>query len=339
MWPLLAACDASPRPDCGVRGPHLLVAATDYQSGVLGAVSLDGTCVAEPLASAGQDPLVRAIGDRVAYADRTRGDAVRIYVPGRYDAPEHEFALPPGGNTHDVVRVGDELWFSRYAEAALTVTDLRGRRLGAIDLSPWADADGVPEADRFAWVGDRLFLALQRLDRAQLLQTAGGPGLVLELDPASREVVAATEVGEDPKLWPGRGSWLATTGLFFGTDGAVVRGTDAGVETLATEADLGFDATMAADTDAGLVVFGLDAVDTEPSHVVCGSIHARTDDFPVELAQDAAGEVFGASREMDWLDPPSGERRAWHLDAGSCGLDPLGDPLLLGPQSVALVVP
>lgn len=337
MWGWWLACADPPRPTCDVDGPHLLVASTDYASGVLGAAALDGSCLAEPLASAGVDPLVRRVGDLVAYADRSDGDAVRLYAPGRYGAPTHEFALPAGGNTHDVARVGDELWFARYDEPHLTVTDLRGRELDRVDLSAYADADGLPEADALVVDGDRLFVGLQRLDftRGGDRPPPAGPGLVLEVDPAGRRVVDAVEVGPNPKLRPGLGGgWVAATGVFFAPDGEVTRGGDGAPEVLATERELGFDVTLALDTADGLVLFGLDTVDTEPSHLVCGDVHLRTPSWPVDAVVDDAGRAWGVDRPMDWAG--TGESAAWTLGEG-CAVEQVGTGFLLGPFSTALV--
>jgi hypothetical protein len=331
---ILVGCLEPPRATCEVAGPHLLVASTDYQSGVLGAVALDGSCLAEPLAPAGTDPLLRAAGDRMVYADSSDGDAVRTYAPGAYEAPLTEFALPKGGNTHDVARSGDALVFARYDEAALTVTDLSGRVTRRVELDADADADGLPEADRFAWVGERLFVSLQRLDRAAGFVPVG-PGRILELDPNTFAVLARHEVGPNPRLWPGRGRLLVATGAFFSLDGAVESLAPDGVRTvLATEAELGFDVTIAVDTDAGPVFLGLDPDDTQPSHLVCGDRHVRFDDWPRDAVTAVDGAVWGVSRPLDFAG--IGAASAWTLEPDGCALDVVAEGFLLGPASVAL---
>jgi hypothetical protein len=336
MGPLwLLGCDEPPTPTCAVEGPHLLVASTDYQSGVLGAVALDGSCLAEPLASAGTDPLLRVLGDRVGYADASDGDAVRLYVPGDYAEPEVEFALRAGGNTHDVVRVGDELLFARYDDPFVTVTALDGTPRGRIDLAADADADGLPEADRFAFVGERLFLALQRLDRGAGFAPSG-PGRVVELDPVARRVVARHDTGPNPKLWPGAdGTLLVSSGVFFALDGEVTRLDPDGASTvLATESELGFDVTLARESRGTLVLLGLDPDESAPSHLRCGARHERVDDWPRDAVVDDEGIVWGISRPMDWAG--TGRSTAWALDPAACVRDVVAEGFLLGPASVAL---
>lgn len=331
---LLPACVDPPAPACEVGGPHLVVASTDYESGVLGAVALDGTCLAEPLASAGRDPLLRAAPDALLYADRSDGDVVRRYDPGVYDVPAAEFALPAGGNTHDVVAVGEELFFARYDEPWVTVTDRAGRVLDRIDLADDADADGLPEADAFAWVDGRLFLSLQRLDRDAGFVPAG-PGRLLELDPATRRIVARHDTGPNPRLWPADGAVLVGSGAFGALDGSLVRHSIAGEpELLATEQDLGFDLTWAREVGGVLVLLGLDPAETAPSHVRCGPVHERTESWPVDATVAPDGVVWGVDRPMDWAG--TGRSAAWRLDPATCVRETVAEGFLLGPASVAL---
>jgi hypothetical protein len=242
-----SGCVDPRRPSCEVAGAHLLIASTDYQSGVLGAVALDGSCLAEPVASSGTDPLVRALPEYLLYADRTGGDGVRLYEPGSYGRPVREFALPAGGNTHDVVQVGEELYFARYESSALWVTDLDGRPRRTIELGDGRpDPDGVPEVDRFVVVGERVFVSLQHVDRGTGWPVANGPGELVEVD--TRAVIDRIEVGPNPRVWPARDGVFVASGLFFALDGTVEHVTADGVRTeLATEAALGFDVTMVLD--------------------------------------------------------------------------------------------
>jgi hypothetical protein len=61
-------------------------------------------------------------------------------------------------------------YVTRYGSRELWVVDPAARgcrrfRTGTIDLSAFADADGIPEMDQMALVDGRLFVTLQRLDR------------------------------------------------------------------------------------------------------------------------------------------------------------------------------
>src|SRR5947207_1556622 len=81
-----------------------------------------------------------------------------------------------------------ELWLGDPS-AASCASFLRA----TVDLSPWGDADGLPEMDQMALVGDRLFVSLERLDRTRRFAPAGRSRLVV-LDTASDAVVGVVEL-------------------------------------------------------------------------------------------------------------------------------------------------
>jgi hypothetical protein len=63
-------------------------------------------------------------------------------------------------------------YVTRYNDTALWIIDpSTGTHTGSVDLSGLADADGTPEMDQMAVVGNDLFVTIQRLDR----QTTWGP--------------------------------------------------------------------------------------------------------------------------------------------------------------------
>ena len=60
----------------------------------------------------------------------------------------------------------DKAYVTRYDAASLLIVNPQnGAELGEIDLSAFADADGLPEVSQIVRVGDRLYLSCQRLDR------------------------------------------------------------------------------------------------------------------------------------------------------------------------------
>ena len=122
MWLLLAACSDPPRPTCTPDSSHLLLVTTDYDAGALAAVELDGSCVADPIASSGTDPLVRWLGDRVAVivdggatagavpstiVDVT-GDRPRLLRLGMITVAQLDEAMAESGVTVETDGTGDD---------------------------------------------------------------------------------------------------------------------------------------------------------------------------------------------------------------------------------------
>ncbi|MEO2169283.1 MAG: hypothetical protein ABGY42_14425, partial [bacterium] len=76
-------------------------------------------------------------------------------------------------------------YVTRYEEASIAIVDpsvgptCEGFMRGEIDLSAFADSDGIPEMDQMVIVDGRLFVSLQRLDRNQFFEPSGQSFLVV----------------------------------------------------------------------------------------------------------------------------------------------------------------
>jgi hypothetical protein len=323
----------------------VLLTTTDFEVGALSALDVEGSCVGDGIASVGPDTVVRALGDRVVTAQRTGGDAVRVYVPGRYTAPETEFVVETEGNVHDIARVGDELWFTLYDANRLAVTDLAGAPLASIALDAYSDADGFAEPDLLAVVGDHLYVALQRLARGDGSRWgAGASGLVLEIDPAERSVVRSFDVGTNPRMYPhveDPAALVVLSGVFFELDGhlSVLRPGEGSVEEVFTEAEVGYDLNVL----AGPVVLGTSVEQGGPSHVDCVSFTdgtfatgTTTDAWPVAATPTSDGSVAVAVR-TGWGGVE--EAAVWQVDPATCAIVPIAEHFELDPFDVAFVRP
>jgi hypothetical protein len=116
--------------------------------------------------------------------------------------------------------------------------------LGSIDLSPYADDDGIPDMDGMAIVGNRLYVSLQRLDINTILRLPAERGAIAVVDVETDQPVGLIELtGENP--------FAATKGLIVSGGQIVVAEAgrfgvfDGGLERvdLATGRALGFFAT------------------------------------------------------------------------------------------------
>ncbi len=74
-------------------------------------------------------------------------------------------------NPHDILFVSSEkAYILRYGSTKAWIVNPSATsqdkfKIGELDLSPYADSDGVPEMNSGVIAGDKLFIALQRLDR------------------------------------------------------------------------------------------------------------------------------------------------------------------------------
>jgi hypothetical protein len=214
-----------------------VVVTSDFETGVLATVR-----VRAPHATARldtpihSDAVVRVVGDRVYVVNRFLGDNLQVLDRGL--TTRLQCSTGPGSNPHDVAVVGPhKAYVTRYDERALWIVDpgagsCAGFREGAIDLGAFADADGLPEMDQMALVGDRLFVSVERLDRTRRFAPTGPSALVV-VDTATDQVTGSIELAGSNVFGdasgivrePGTGKLVvATVGDFFRTgDGGLER--------------------------------------------------------------------------------------------------------------------
>ena len=251
---LQLSCEGMPKGGAG----RAIVVTTDFETGLLATVGVGPPhAVTRPDTPIHSDAVVRVAGGRVFVVNRFLADNLQVLDPARGLATVLQCSTGAGSNPHDVVVAGPhKAYVTRYDERELWIVDpdaasCAGFRRGAIDLSPWGDADGLPEMDQMALVGDRLFVSLERLDRTRQFAPAGRSRLVV-LDTKTDAVVGAVELSGANAF--GDASGLArepgTGKLVISEAGNIARTGDGGLErvdpfTLAaegffvTERDLG----------------------------------------------------------------------------------------------------
>lgn len=294
-----------------------IVTTTDFAVGSLAAVDLEDWTVTDELAPTSGDPFVFVDDGHVLQVNGFQSDSVRVYEPGAWQEPLVEFSLGAGAGPHDVAVVGDELFVSLYEQAAMTVRSLAdGTEVATVDLSAWADADGIPEASSIVEVDGALFVALQHFDRSAFAST--GAGKVVRVDPATRQVTKAWDTGPSPVLYahPSEpGTLVVATGTYEGAapyppalDGSLavldpVRDTLAAP--LLADADSGYKVNGYGEVESGhavLVVQGTDGA----TRVACWdggalSVAETLPGWAADLAVDPAGDAWIAARDPGGL--------------------------------------
>ncbi len=193
---LRLSCRRPPRP----RAARAVVVTTDFETGVLASVGVRPPhAVEHPATPIHSDAVVRVAGDRAYVVNRFLGDNLQVLDPAHGLTTLLQCSTGPGSNPHDVAVVAsDKAYVTRYDAKELWIVDpsaasCAGFLRGTVDLSAYADADGIPEMDQMAVVGDRLFVSLERLDRTRRFAPAGHSRLVV-LDVATDAVVAVIDL-------------------------------------------------------------------------------------------------------------------------------------------------
>ena len=169
--------------------------------------------------------------------ERWGADNIRVIDPALDFATVRQFSV--GANPQEICFVSPTRAFvTRYDDTDLwEVNPLTGEHTDTIDLSPLADADGIPEMQGMAIHDGRLFVTVQRLDRDGAWQPVPPSYLavidladntLLDMDPGTPGIQGVALTGTCPAsgivVDPVRGDFLVgQTGTYGAQDGGIER--------------------------------------------------------------------------------------------------------------------
>ncbi len=150
-----------------VSANQAIITTTDYSSGSFSSLDLSTNTAVRDHLTIHSDAVVRTYRDKVYIINRLGQDNVIVLSSSDLKTPLTQYSTGNGSNPHDMVFVSTEkAYISRYGRTqVLIVNPVTGDSLGAVDLSAFADADGLPEVSQLALYDNHLFAACQRLDR------------------------------------------------------------------------------------------------------------------------------------------------------------------------------
>jgi len=234
------------------------VATTDFSAGAISTIELGPprTAVIDRAVICSDAVLRYSFGTLYAI-ERFGCDNIRAFNPANL-ALLHQYSVGNGANPNDLCEFQPgKAYIARYdTPAAWVVAPASGFYFGDVDLSAFADEDGLPEMNRMVEHAGRVFVSCQRLDRDNFFSPTDS-SLVIVIDTATNQPIDADPVAPGvqgillPRTNPTtefsttpEGDFLiGCTGAYGVLDGAVVRldprTLQATVEV--TEADLGGD--------------------------------------------------------------------------------------------------
>ena len=150
-----------------ISANQAIITTTDYSSGSFSSLDLSTNTATRDHLTIHSDAMVRTYRDKVYIINRLGQDNVLVLNRSNLKTPLMQYSTGNGSNPHDMAFVSEEkAYISRYGRTqVLIVNPITGDSLGVVDLSDFADADGLPEVSQLALSGDYLFAACQRLDR------------------------------------------------------------------------------------------------------------------------------------------------------------------------------
>jgi hypothetical protein len=264
---LLLCCTPDGGGGADLEGQAALVITTDYGSGAYSAIRLADLAQVNTIETVHQDSICRwdPITGFPYVVERLGADAVAVVDTTADWLIANEYSVGAGTNPHDIaVTAPDRAYVSLFgADHLLVLHPTEGTVLDEVDLSTWADGDGLPEASGLVHVDGTVYAALQRLENLQPVNQA----YLLEIDGATGAILDGHPLAKTPS---GRLRWnpvlerivLVESGSFSDpTDGGIelfdpATGQTSGL--IVTEAQLGgdiVDAVLASES-VGFAVVG-----------------------------------------------------------------------------------
>lgn len=170
---------------------HVFVVTSDFPGpGAAAACGIEAPWPsATGLEPVGAEPLVRHFRGLHWVVNRDLG-TLQIIDPHGFETLQ-QIDVGAGSRPEDVLVLSPTRAYVTRAAAThlLRVNPITGRTTDVLDLSPLADADGIPEMARMARFGQRLFVQLQRIDEKTFQPVA--PSLLAVVDLATETLVDA----------------------------------------------------------------------------------------------------------------------------------------------------
>jgi hypothetical protein len=175
------------------RASDIAWVTTDFTTGGL-ALERAGECSATELSlPVAGDAVVRCHGDYLYLVERLGYDNITVLSAAHPDSVIAQFSTGSGTNPQDIMPASATRAYVTLFERAglLVVNPLTGAHLGTVDLSVFADADGIPEMTRMIRLEDRILVVCQRLDRSSPMMDPAGPGCLAAIAAETGEVIDA----------------------------------------------------------------------------------------------------------------------------------------------------
>ncbi len=211
----------------GASASGVFVVTSDSTTGSFSTVNKNSREATESIGSIHSDAAVRAYGGLVYVINRLNADNIQVLDPNSGYSTTLQFSVGAGLNPQDIAFVnGSKAYVSRYGSAELLIVNpATGKQTGTINLSAYADADGIPEMAQMYITGGKLYVAIQALDRDSFFAPTGQSAVVV-IDTATDTVITAISLpfqnpfGAFVKLSNGLLA-ISCVGSFFAEDGGV----------------------------------------------------------------------------------------------------------------------
>lgn len=189
---------------------YSFVTVTDYETGSAAVIWLDASYTTDTgVASIHSDAVGRWYNGLIYVVNRLNGDNIQVLDPEGGFSTLRQYSTGNGTNPQDIAFLTEtKAYITSYDTNELIIMNtLTGEILGTIDLSAFADSDGLCEMAYMSILHDILFVTIQRLDRNNYWGPVGdsyvavidcATDLLIDTDPETPGVQAIALTGTNP---------------------------------------------------------------------------------------------------------------------------------------------
>ena len=206
---------------------------TDYADSSFSVIDVNNPNIVEKdIASTHGDDEVRYYNGKVYVLNRWGYDQIEVFDAEDNFEKVSEFSTGAGTNPQDIAFISNNKAYVTCYDTTdlLIVNPTTGEHLGTIDLSEYADDDGIPEMHKmvaFKFLGkNRVYVTIQRLDRDNWF-TPTDKSYIVELDGDKDTVIRAIQLTQ---VNPSTAPVLDGIHILVGETGSWFDGEDGGIE-------------------------------------------------------------------------------------------------------------
>jgi hypothetical protein len=162
---IIPACGSGSSSVSASGNGSAFVLTSDFTTGSYAVVNASTKSATSNIGSVYGDASVRAGGGYVYVINRLGADNIQVLDSSAGYSTVRQFSVGDGMNAQDIAVVDSTRAYVSLLGSAevLIVNPSTGEKTGAIDLSAYADADGLPEASQLAIKDGILFIATQNI--------------------------------------------------------------------------------------------------------------------------------------------------------------------------------
>ena len=284
------------------------------------------------------------ISSAIWQLNRYQYDTIRKYDPQNLTVPLLEVSVAPetgSSNPHDVAVCEEQLFVSLYEQTHILVLDTQTlEEIGRIDISTYADEDSRTEASSLLVLQNKLYLALQGLDRNDGYSDRGGT--LLEVDCSRLRVSRSWDFGANILISDWTEDYFLVSSHEWETAPAGLYSFHPETETFENILEInGKISSISASEDSIALISSSSISSSYSIHCFDGEEWNFKTDFLEYLSDikiNQNSEIW-ATAHWGWLDPNQAKSGIYRFDNHCQELDPNIIELNLAPNSLVFFTP